>query len=318
MSVQAFIFPGQGSQFVGMGQALAEAFPAAREVFEEVDESLRQRLSRLMFEGPQEELMLTENAQPALMAVSLAVIRVLEREAGLSIREKVRAVAGHSLGEYSALVAAGSLTLAEAARLLRKRGEAMQQAVAPGEGGMAALLGVELEDAKSICAAAADGPLGRQVVELANDNGGGQIVISGAAEAVERAIEIARTRGVRRAIRLVVSAPFHCSLMRPAAETMAKVLEKAAIITPAVTVVANVTASEVAKPEEIRKQLVRQITGLVRWRESMLAIAVMGVESFAEIGAGKVLTGLVRRIVPDAEARTVGTPPEIESLVKVL
>lgn len=318
MSVQAFIFPGQGSQFVGMGQALAEAFPAAREVFEEVDESLRQRLSRLMFEGPQEELMLTENAQPALMAVSLAVIRVLEREAGLSIREKVRAVAGHSLGEYSALVAAGSLTLAEAARLLRKRGEAMQQAVAPGEGGMAALLGVELEDAKSICDAAADGPLGRQVVEPANDNGGGQIVISGAAEAVERAIEIARTRGVRRAIRLVVSAPFHCSLMRPAAETMAKVLEKAAIITPAVTVVANVTASEVAKPEEIRKQLVRQITGLVRWRESMLAIAVMGVESFAEIGAGKVLTGLVRRIVPDAEARTVGTPPEIESLVKVL
>jgi len=318
MSVHAFVFPGQGSQFVGMGQPLAEAFPAAREVFEEVDESLRQRLSRLIFEGPAEELTLTRNAQPALMAASLAVLRVLEREAGFYMQEKVRAVAGHSLGEYSALVAAGSLTLGEAARLLRRRGEAMQQAVPPGEGGMAALLGVELEDAREICGAAAEGPGGRQVVEPANDNGGGQVVISGASEAVERAIGIAKARGVKRAMVLPVSAPFHCALMRPAAEVMAGALEEAAIATPQMAVVANVTAAKVGGPDDIRKLLVRQITGLVRWRESVLAMAEMGVESFIEVGAGKVLTGLVRRIVPDAETRAVGTPQEIESFVKAL
>ncbi len=317
MSVHAFIFPGQGSQFVGMGQALAEAFPAAREVFEEVDEALRQRLSRLIFEGPAEELMLTRNAQPALMAVSLATLRVLEREAGLATREKVRAVAGHSLGEYSALVAAESLSLAEAARLLRQRGEAMQQAVPPGEGAMAALLGVGLEDAGEICDIAAEGPGGRQVVEPANDNGGGQVVISGTSEAVERAIGIAKARGVKRAMLLAVSAPFHCALMQPAAEAMAGALKEAAIAAPKVAVVANVTAAKVTAPDQIRDRLVRQITGLVRWRESILAMAEMGVESFVEIGAGRVLTGLTRRIVLDAEARPVGTPPEIESLVKV-
>lgn len=318
MSVHAYIFPGQGSQFVGMGRELAEAFPVAREVFEEVDESLRQKLSRLIFEGPADELMLTRNAQPALMSVSVAVLRVLEREAGLPTREKVRAVAGHSLGEYGALVAAESLTLADAARLLRLRGEAMQQAVPPGEGAMAALLGVELEDARAICDAAAEGPEGREVVEPANDNGGGQIVISGASGAVDRAIEIAKARGVKRAIPLAVSAPFHSLLMQPAAEVMAEALDKAPIAKARVAVIANVTAAEVGEPAEIRDRLVRQITGLVRWRESILAMAEMGVESFVELGAGRVLTGLVRRIVPHAETRAVGLPADLDSLVKVL
>lgn len=318
MSVHAYIFPGQGSQFVGMGRELAEAFPVAREVFEEVDESLRQKLSRLIFEGPADELMLTRNAQPALMSVSVAVLRVLEREAGLPTREKVRAVAGHSLGEYGALVAAESLTLADAARLLRLRGEAMQQAVPPGEGAMAALLGVELEDARRICEAAAEGPEGREVVEPANDNGGGQIVISGASGAVDRAIEIAKARGVKRAIPLAVSAPFHSLLMQPAAEVMAEALDKAPIAKARVAVIANVTAAEVGEPAEIRDRLVRQITGLVRWRESILAMAEMGVESFVELGAGRVLTGLVRRIVPHAETRAVGLPADLDSLVKVL
>ncbi|MDA8049172.1 MAG: ACP S-malonyltransferase [Rhodospirillales bacterium] len=318
MSSHAFIFPGQGSQFVGMGRALAEAFPAAREVFEEVDESLRQKLSRLMFEGPAEGLTLTENAQPALMAVSLAVLRVLEKEAGVQVPEKALAVAGHSLGEYSALVAAGSLTVSEAARLLRRRGQAMQRAVPPGEGAMAALLGVELEDARSICAEAEAGAAGPQVVAPANDNGAGQVVISGAREAVARAVEIAKARGVKRAMLLEVSAPFHCALMQPAADAMAEALEATAIAAPEVPVVANVTASKVTDPAEIKELLVSQVTGLVRWRESVTEMAAMGVESFVELGAGKVLSGLVRRIVPDAAVQAAGTPPEIELLVKAL
>jgi len=318
MSVYAFLFPGQGSQFVGMGRALAEAFPAAREIFEEVDESLRQRLSRLMFEGPAEELTLTENAQPALMAVSLAALGVLEREAGIRTRDKVRAAAGHSLGEYSALAAAESLTLSEAARLLRIRGQAMQHAVAPGAGAMAALLGVELEEAGSICAAAAAGPSGPEVVAPANDNGAGQVVISGAREAVERAVEIAKARGVKRAMLLQVSAPFHCALMQPAAAALAEALAAATIIPPKVAVVANVTAASMSDPAEIKELLVRQLTGLVRWRESVTAMTAMGVDSFVELGAGKVLSGLVRRIVPEAAVHAAGTPPEIESLVRAL
>ncbi|MGH7085293.1 MAG: ACP S-malonyltransferase [Acetobacteraceae bacterium] len=318
MSAHAFIFPGQGSQFVGMGHALREAFPAAREVFEEVDDGLSQKLSRLIFEGPAEELMLTENAQPALLAVSIATLRVLERDAGFRMREKAAAVAGHSLGEYSALVAADSLALAEAARLLRQRGEAMQRAVPPGEGAMAALLGVELEAAREICIAARPGPNGPEIVEPANDTGSGQDVNSGSRTAVERAINIAGQRGVKRAMMLAVSAPFHCALMQPAADVMAEALGKVAIAAPSVPVIANVSASRIVGPGEIRDLLVRQITGLVRWRESVIAIAEMGVASFVELGAGKVLTGLVRRIVPDAEARAVGTPAEIESLVKAL
>ncbi|MGH7104705.1 MAG: ACP S-malonyltransferase, partial [Acetobacteraceae bacterium] len=285
---------------------------------EEVDDGLSQKLSRLIFEGPAEELMLTENAQPALLAVSIATLRVLERDAGFLTREKAAAVAGHSLGEYSALVAADSLTLAEAARLLRQRGEAMQEAVPAGEGAMAALLGVEFEAAREICRAARAGPDGPEIVEPANDNGAGQVVISGIRAAVERAIKLAGERGVKRAMLLAVSAPFHCALMQPAADVMAEALGKAVISAPNVPVIANVSASKVIGPGEIRDLLVRQITGLVRWRESVIAIADMGIRSFVELGAGKVLTGLVRRIVPDAEARAVGTPAEIESLVKAL
>lgn len=318
MSAHAFIFPGQGSQFVGMGHALSEAFPTAREVFEEVDDGLSRKLSRLIFEGPAEELMLTENAQPALLAVSIATLRVLERDAGFPTRETAAAVAGHSLGEYSALVAADSLALADAARLLRQRGTAMQEAVPPGEGAMAALLGVEFEAAREICLAARPGPDGAEIVEPANDNGAGQVVISGSRAAVERAIKLAGERGVKRAKLLAVSAPFHCALMEPAAEVMAEALGKATIAAPNVPVIANVSARQVGGASEIRDLLVRQITGLVRWRESVIAIADMGVASFVELGAGKVLTGLVRRIVPDAETRAVGTPAEIESLVKTL
>ncbi|MGH7066558.1 MAG: ACP S-malonyltransferase, partial [Acetobacteraceae bacterium] len=252
MPAHAFVFPGQGSQFVGMGRALWEAFPAAREVFEEVDDGLSQKLSRLIFEGPAEELMLTENAQPALLAVSIAALRVLERDAGVVTHEKAVAVAGHSLGEYSALVAAESLTVTAAARLLRKRGEAMQRAVPAGEGAMAALLGVELETARQICIAAAPGPDGPEVVEPANDNGAGQVVISGVRAAVERAIKLAGDRGVKRALMLTVSAPFHCALMQPAADVMAKALTGIRIDAPNVPVIANVSANEVADPGGIR------------------------------------------------------------------
>jgi len=318
MPTHAFIFPGQGSQSVGMARDLAAAFPAAREVLEEIDETLKQKLSKLMAEGPPEELTLTANAQPALMAHSLAVWRVIEREGGVRLAEKARLVAGHSLGEYSALAAAGSFSLADAARLLRRRGEAMQQAVAPGDGAMAALLGVELDLAAAICAEAAEGPDGREVVEVANDNGGGQVVISGARAAVERGVAIAKERGVRRAMLLPVSAPFHCALMAPAADAMAEALAQAAVAPPAVPLVANVTAEPVTEPDRIRDLLVRQVTSAVRWRESVQAMIGLGVDSFVELGAGKVLTGLVKRIAPDVAALAAGTPAEIETLLKVL
>ena len=318
MSVNAFIFPGQGSQSVGMGRDLAAAFAAAREVFEEVDETLRHKLSKLMFEGPAEELTLTENAQPALLAHSMAVLRVLEREGGWRLADKAAVVAGHSLGEYSALAAAGAFTVGEAARLLRLRGQAMQKAVSPGAGAMAALLGVELDQAGEICAAAAEGPEGREVVEIANDNGGGQVVISGHRAAIERALDVAKARGVRRAMLLPVSAPFHCALMAPAADVMAEALAEAALRPPVVPVIANVSAAKVTEPAAIRALLVRQVTATVRWRESVAAMMALGVDSFAELGAGKVLAGLVRRIAPDAAAASAGTPAEIETLLKTL
>ena len=319
MPVTAFIFPGQGSQAVGMGRDLAAAFAAAREVFGEVDETLKQRLSKLMFEGPGEELTLTENTQPALMAHSLAVLRVLETEGGFSLADRAVVVAGHSLGEYSALAAAGGFSVARAARLLRLRGQAMQKAVAPGEGAMAALLGVDLELAKDICAAAAEAPDGsREVVEPANDNGGGQVVISGARAAVERAIEISRTRGVKRAMLLPVSAPFHCALMAPAADAMRDALASSPPGAPLIPLIANVTAAKVTTPDEIARLLVEQVTATVRWRESVLAMAALGVDSFVELGAGKVLAGLVRRIAPDAATASAGSPAEIEQLLKTL
>ncbi len=314
MPVHAFIFPGQGSQAVGMGRDLAAAFAPARAVFDEVDETLKRKLSKLMFEGPADELTLTENTQPALMAVSMAVLRVLEAEGGIRLAQTAAVVAGHSLGEYSALAAAGSLSLADCARLLRLRGEAMQRAVPPGTGAMAALLGVELETVRAICADAA----GRDVVEAANDNGGGQVVISGHREAVERAVELAKTRGVKRAMLLPVSAPFHCRLMEPAAEVMAEALASAALAAPIVPLIANVSADKTTDPAEIRDLLVRQVTGTVRWRECMVAAVAMGVDSFVELGSGKVLTGLARRIAPDARAASAGTPADIEALLKTL
>ncbi len=320
--VHAFIFPGQGSQAVGMGRDLAGAFPAAREVFQEIDDALGQNLSRLMFEGPAETLTLTENAQPALMAVSLAALRVLEREGGLVLADRVAAVAGHSLGEYSALAAARALDVAATAKLLRLRGAAMQRCVAPGEGAMAALLGVDLDAAEAICAAAAEGPDGRpetrEVVQPANDNGGGQVVISGHAEAVERAMAEAKARG-KRAMKLPVSAPFHCALMAPAADAMAAALAHATLMSPVVPLIANVTAAKATDPAMIRELLVRQVTGTVRWRESVLAMLALGVDSFVELGAGKVLSGLVRRIAPAETAiNAAGTPAEIEILLKLL
>lgn len=316
----AFVFPGQGSQAVGMGRELAAAFAPAREVFEAVDETLKQNLSRLMFEGPIEELTLTANAQPALMAVSLAALRVLESEGGFVLRDKAALVAGHSLGEYSALAAAGSFDVPTAGRLLRLRGEAMQKAVPAGIGAMAALLGAEAEQARAICErAAVDPETGRrEVAEMANDNGGGQVVISGHKGAIERAIEIAKAEGIRRAMLLPVSAPFHCSLMAPAAEAMGEALEGAAVQAPAVPVVANVTAAKVTDPAQIRDLLVRQVTGSVRWRESVAAMVEMGCDRFVEIGAGKVLTGLMKRNAPEAAAMACGTPAEIEAVLKAL
>jgi [acyl-carrier-protein] S-malonyltransferase len=314
MAVHAFIFPGQGSQAVGMGRDLAAAFAAAREVFEEVDETLGQKLSKLMFEGPAEELTLTENTQPALMAHSLAVLRVLEREGGFRLADKAVLVAGHSLGEYSGLAAAGSFTAAEAATLLRLRGRTMQKAVEPGLGAMAALLGAEMDLAIEVCAEAAAG----DVVQPANDNGGGQVVISGHRTAVERAIEIAKARGVKRAMLLPVSAPFHCALMAPAALAMAEALGLNPPRRPLVPLIANVTASKVSDPSEIARLLVAQVTATVRWRESVQAMVAMGVDSFVELGAGKVLAGLIRRIAPDASCTSIGSPAEIETFLKTL
>jgi [acyl-carrier-protein] S-malonyltransferase len=316
----AFTFPGQGSQAPGMGRDLAAAFPAARHLFQEVDDTLNQKLSKLMFEGPAEELTLTANAQPALMAVSLAVLRVLESEGGFTLGAKVALVAGHSLGEYAALAAAGAFDVPTAARLLRLRGEAMQKAVPPGEGAMAALLGAEMDQALAICAEAATDPLTqqKQVVEVANDNGGGQIVISGATAAVDRAIELAKAAGVKRAMKLPVSAPFHCAMMAPAADAMAEALDRATMSAPRVPVVANVSAAKATDPAEIRSLLVRQVTGTVRWRECILAMGAMGCDRFVEIGSGKVLTGLMKRLMPEASASAINTPADIEAFLKTV
>ncbi len=310
----AFIFPGQGSQAVGMGRDLAEAFPEAKRVFQEVDDALSQKLFRLMVEGPEADLTLTENAQPALMAVSMAVVRVLEHEARRPLTKLCRYVAGHSLGEYSALAAAGSLSIADAARLLKLRGQAMQSAVPVGEGAMAALLGVDLDQAKAIAAEAAAG----EVCDLANDNGGGQIVLSGSAAAITRAVVIAPTKGAKRAIPLTVSAPFHCALMAPAARVMEDALAKANVAAPSVPLVANVTAAPGSDPDDIRAQLVEQVCAMVRWRESVEAMAGLGVTRYVECGSGKVLAGLVKRIAKDADARSVGAPADVEAVLKEL
>lgn len=318
MAVSAFIFPGQGSQAVGMGRDLAASFAAARQVFEEVDEVLKQKLTKLMFEGPADELTLTENAQPALMAVSLAVLRVLQTEGGVNLKDKISLAAGHSLGEYSALAAVESFSVAEAAKLLKLRGQAMQKAVPPGIGAMAALLGVELELAREICAEAQAGLKGQETVAVANDNGGGQVVISGHKDAVEQAMEIAKARGVKRAMLLPVSAPFHCALMAPAAEAMAEAFEKPPPRPPILPIIANVTAAKVNDPLQIRDLLVQQVTATVRWRESIDEMVKLGVTHFYEIGAGKVLSGLVKRIAPDATATATSTPADIEALLKVL
>ncbi len=308
---KAFIFPGQGSQAVGMGKALAESFAPARAVFEEVDAALSQKLSTLMFDGPEAELTLTANAQPALMAVSLAAIRVLEAECGLDLSRDAAFVAGHSLGEYSALAAAGALTVSDTAKLLRIRGDAMQKAVPVGEGAMAALLGADLDQAREISAAAAAAQ--GAVCQVANDNGGGQVVISGAKTAVEKAMDIAKEKGIKRAVLLPVSAPFHCALMQPAADAMAQALAGAAIAAPCVPVVANVTAAPVSDPETIRRLLVEQVTGAVRWRECVAWIADQGVTKFVECGSGKVLAGLLKRIAPGATAVSVGGPGDLDA-----
>ncbi|MEE2692261.1 MAG: ACP S-malonyltransferase [Pseudomonadota bacterium] len=308
---RAFIFPGQGSQTVGMGHALAEAFPAAREVFEEVDDALGRNLSALMWDGPMEELTLTANAQPALMAHSVAMLRVLQKEAGLDI-ENAMFVAGHSLGEYSALCAAGALTLSQTAQLLRTRGEAMQAAVPAGEGAMAALIGADLDTAqKAIDAAAGEG-----VCEIANDNAPGQVVISGAKARVEAVCAGAKQFGIKMAKLLPVSAPFHSSLMQPAADAMAKALEKADIKAPKIPLVANVTAQEAVAPAAIRDLLVKQVTGRVRWTESVGYMEEKGCDKFIEIGAGKVLAGLVKRIAKEAGVISVGEPDDIDAFVK--
>ncbi|ARJ67671.1 malonyl CoA-acyl carrier protein transacylase [Magnetospirillum sp. ME-1] len=311
---RAFVFPGQGSQAVGMGRELAEAFPVARQLFQEVDDALSQKLTTLMFEGPEDQLTLTENAQPALMAVSMAVVRVLEAEGGLDLAKAATFVAGHSLGEYSALAAAGTFSVADTARLLKIRGQAMQKAVPVGVGAMAALLGAELEQAKEIAALAAEG----EVCEAANDNGGSQVVLSGHKGAVDRAIKIAAEKGIKRAIPLPVSAPFHCALMQPAADAMAEALAKVNMQAPKVALVANVTASKVTDPAAIRDLLVRQVTGTVRWRESVLFMKAEGVTSLVELGSGKVLGGLAKRIDKELSGTSVGTPADIEAFLKSL
>ena len=306
MSV-AFVFPGQGSQAVGMGKALADNFAPARAVFDEVDAALGEKLTATIWEGPADKLTLTENAQPALMAVSVAAMRVLQAEAGIDLARDAKFVAGHSLGEYSALAAAGTFSIADTAKLLRIRGRAMQQAVPVGTGAMAALLGLELGAAREAAAEAAQG----EVCDIANDNGGGQVVVSGSKAAVDRAIEIAKAKGARRAMLLQVSAPFHCALMKPAADAMAEALGKTAVKAPAVPVVANVVAGPISDPQEIVRRLVEQVTGTVRWRECVAYMAGEGVKTFYEVGAGKVLTGLLKRIADGATGTAIGTPDDV-------
>jgi len=309
---RAFVFPGQGAQTIGMGRALAEVYPAARAVFDEVDEALGEKLSALIWEGEQDTLTLTQNAQPALMATSLAAIRALEAE-GAGV-EAAAYVAGHSLGEYSALAAAGAISLADTARLLRTRGQAMQKAVPVGVGAMAALLGLDFD---AVCAIAADAA-GDEVCQAANDNDPGQVVVSGHKAAVERAVDLAKERGAKRAMLLPVSAPFHCALMAPAAEVMAEALADVAISTPAVPVVANVRAEAVSDPHVIRKLLVEQVTGSVRWRESVAYMAAQGVDEIWEIGAGKALSGMVRRIAREVNCRAVGAPDDVTAAIEAL
>jgi len=320
--MRTFVFPGQGSQFIGMGKDLAEAFPAAREVFEEVDEALSQKLSAIMFEGPDTDLNLTENTQPALMAVSVAVARVLQQaQPDLFTPAQCTFVAGHSLGEYSALTAAGSFSLTDAARLLKTRGRAMQKAVPVGVGAMAAILGLELPDVTEIAkaastlseSAAADGG---EIVSAANDNSFGQVVVSGHKAAVEKAVALATERGAKRAILLPVSAPFHCVLMQPAAEAMREALALIDLKAPSVPLIANVSATEVIDPAQIKNLLVDQVTGMVRWRDSVMYMKTRGVTETVELGAGKVLTGLTKRIEADMTGRAIGTPKDIEEFLK--
>jgi [acyl-carrier-protein] S-malonyltransferase len=303
----AFVFPGQGSQSVGMGKALADSFPSARQVFAEIDAALGDHLTTVMWEGPADKLMLTENAQPALVAVSLAAMRVLESEAGVDLGREAQFVAGHSVGEYAALAAAGSIAIADAARLVRTRGRAMALAVPAGAGAMAALIGVDFEAAAVIAAEAAQG----QVCQAANDNGGGQVVISGDRAAVERAVAIAKDKGVRRAMMLPVSGPFHSALMQPAADVMRDALAAVSIKPPVVPLVANVLAAATSDPRQIVRGLIEQVTGTVRWRESVAFMAAAGVTTFYEVGAGKVLSGLVKRIAEGASGITIGTPEEV-------
>ena len=311
---RAFVFPGQGSQAMGMGKELASAFPVAKQLFEEVDEALSQPLTKLMFEGPEEDLTLTANTQPALMAVSLAIMRILETAGGLAIGDTAKFVAGHSLGEYSALTAAKAFGVADAARILKIRGSAMQEAVPVGEGTMAALMGVEMDVAEEIAAEAAQG----EICTAANDNAPGQIVLSGATAAIERAVEIATEKGAKRSIILPVSAPFHCAMMAPVADVMADELAALLIDEPIVPVVANVTADAQSAPDEIRRLLVEQVTARVRWRESVLFMKNNGVDTLVEIGAGKVLTGLARRIDRELNSVSIQTPEDIEEFLKTL
>ena len=309
---RCFVFPGQGSQSVGMGLALAEAFPAAREVFEEVDDAVGRNLSKMMFEGPAEDLNLTANTQPALMAHSIATMRVLEKEVGVDIADTMY-LAGHSLGEYSALCAGRALTLADTARLLKIRGEAMQAAAPPGEGAMAALIGIDIAGAEK---AIAETQAVKGICEIANDNAPGQIVVSGAKARVEAVAEAAKKHGAKMAKMLAVSAPFHCSMMAPAAERMAEALAKTSVKSPVAPIVANITASEAATPDVIRDLLVKQVTGRVRWTESVTAMVTAGADKFVEVGSGKVLAGLIRRIAKEASVMSVGEPGDIDAFLK--
>jgi [acyl-carrier-protein] S-malonyltransferase len=313
---RAFLFPGQGSQQIGMGKALADAFAPAREVFQEIDDALSQKLSRLMWEGPESDLTLTENAQPAIMAASLAIVRVLQRDGGLDFGKHARLVAGHSLGEYSALCAAGAFTLADAARLLKARGQAMQAAVPVGEGGMSALLGAEIDQAEALAKECAE--LTGGICVVANDNAPGQVVISGSKAAIDKAPEIAKAKGIKRAMALNVSAPFHSPLMQPAADKMREALAAVTIRPPAVPVVANVTAAETSEPEMIRRLLVEQVTARVRWRESVLALRALGIDTTVEVGGSKVLTGMVKRIDKELQTVTLDTPAELEAFARTL
>lgn len=317
-TARAFVFPGQGSQTVGMGKDLADAYPAAAQVFEQVDDALGEALSTLIFEGPEDTLTLTANAQPALMAVSLAAMRAIEAESGKTIDELCDYVAGHSLGEYSALAAAGTLDIATAARLLRLRGQSMQKAVPVGEGAMAALIGADLETAEKIAAAARPGLDGDRVCDIANDNGGGQVVLSGHAAAIERVLSLAADHGVRRAVKLPVSAPFHCSLMAPAADAMAEALAGTDLRGPLVPVIANVSAMPTDDRDVVRRQLVEQVTGRVRWRETVESLSGLGVTTVAEIGSGKVLSGLVKRIDKSIDAHAINTPADVAGFVAAL